>query len=125
MHKKKEWKFSHFTLPVSTPFLGSHPLTEPSSDKISASVAGLFTAAFDDQLEWLVVKGISNYAGDTESSSENNWSTFASITATSVVFNILNDPVVFKQWPHYQGTRTENLFLKEMLHVHHVQRHCT
>ena len=67
------------------------------------SFAGLFTAAFDVQIEWLVVKGISNYADDNESMTE-KWSSFASAMAASVVTNILSDHNVFKQWPHYQGT---------------------
>ena len=32
-----------------------------------------------------------------------NWSKFASANAASLVAKILNDAVVFKRWPHYQG----------------------
>ncbi len=66
------------------------------------SLSGIFTAAFDDQIEWLVVKGITDYADGTERVSE-NWSPFASVMAASVVANILSDPVVFQGWPHYKG----------------------
>ena len=59
-------------------------------------------AAFDDQIEWLVVKGIADYADGTECVSE-NWSPFASVMAASVVSNILSDPVVFRGWSHYKG----------------------
>ena len=66
------------------------------------SVAGLYTAAFDLQVEWLVVKGISSYADGRETTNE-KWSEFASANAASLVAKILNDDVVFKRWPHYQG----------------------
>ena len=66
------------------------------------SVAGLYTAAFDLQVEWLVVKGIDSYADAGESTNE-KWSEFASVNAASLVAKILNDDVVFKRWPHYQG----------------------
>ena len=49
-----------------------------------------------------MVKGISNYADGSESTTK-NWNPFASANAASLVTKILNDPVVFKQWPHYQG----------------------
>ncbi len=64
--------------------------------------SGVFTAAFDDQIEWLVVKGIADYADGTECVSE-NWSPFASVMAASVVANILSDPIVFRGWPYYKG----------------------
>ena len=63
---------------------------------------GLFTAAFDVQVEWLAVKGISNFSDESESVNE-DWRTFASAMAASVVGKILNDSIVFRQWPHYQG----------------------
>ena len=65
-------------------------------------ILGIFTAAFDVQIEWLVVKGIADYADSTDSTSE-NWSPFASVMAASVVANILSDPVVFRGWSHYKG----------------------
>jgi len=68
----------------------------------AVSVAGLYTAAFDLQVEWLVVKGIASYADGRESTNE-KWSELASANAASLVAKILNDDVVFKRWPHYQG----------------------
>ena len=59
---------------------------------------GVFTAAFDEQIEWLVVKGIADFADRTDCTSE-NWRIFASVMAASVVANILSDPVVFRGWP--------------------------
>ena len=66
------------------------------------SVAGLYTAAYDLQVEWLVVKGVANYADGSKTANE-KWSEFASANAASLVAKILNDSDVFKTWPHYQG----------------------
>ena len=53
-------------------------------------------------MEWVVIKGISDYADGTASLTE-QWKPFASVMAASVVNNILREPVVFAQWPHYQN----------------------
>ena len=65
-------------------------------------ITGIFTGAFDKQIEWLIVKGISDYADGAEGTAE-NWSNFASIMAASVAAHILSDPCVFRSWPHYGG----------------------
>ena len=65
-------------------------------------VAGIFTAAFDCQIEWLIVKGIADYADGAEVTKK-SWSHFASVVAASLVAHILSDPAVFKSWPHYEG----------------------
>ena len=72
------------------------------SYELCVSVAGFYTAAFDLQVEWLVVKGIANYADGNLNTNE-NWREFASANAASLVAKILNDAVVFQRWPHYQG----------------------
>ena len=82
------------------PAILNGPIYEASGAAVS--VAGLYTAAFDLQVEWLVVKGISSFADGRETTNE-KWSEFASANAASLVANILNDDVVFKRWPHYQG----------------------
>ena len=64
-------------------------------------VSGTFSAAHDLKMEWVVVKGISGYADGTES--KENWQTFASVTAASLVVSILNQCSDFEDWPHYQG----------------------
>ena len=64
---------------------------------------GIFTAAFDTQIEWLIVKGIADYADCAQLTSE-GWDSCASVTAASLVTHILSDPVVFRSWPHYQGS---------------------
>jgi len=61
---------------------------------------GVFTAAFDCQIEWLIVKGIADFADELASGS---WSTFASVMAASLVAHILSEPYVFRSWPHHQG----------------------
>ena len=61
----------------------------------------MFTAAHDLKMEWVVIKGVSDYADGTASSTK-HWRPFASVMAASVVNNILREPVVFEQWPHYQ-----------------------
>ena len=66
-------------------------------------VLGIFTAAFDTQIEWLIVKGIADYADCAQLTSE-GWASCASVMAASLVTHILSDPVVFRSWPHYQGS---------------------
>ena len=66
-------------------------------------VLGVFTAAFDTQIEWLIVKGIADYADCAQLTSE-AWGSCASVMAASLVTHILSDPVVFRSWPHYHGS---------------------
>ena len=63
----------------------------------------MFTAAFDCQIEWLIVKGIANYADGSQLPSAESWSSHASVMAASIVAHILSEPCVFHSWPHYQG----------------------
>ena len=73
-------------------------------------ITGLFTAAHDLKTEWVVVKGIKDFADDSQHSSY-EWGRFASVMAASVVANILSDPVVFEEWFHYnQGNNNNNLY---------------
>ncbi|XP_078366414.1 NLR family CARD domain-containing protein 4-like isoform X2 [Oculina patagonica] len=76
----------------------------PLATAIEMEGEGVFTAAFDDQIEWLVVKGITDYADGTECVSE-SWRPFASVMAASVVAKILSDPVVFRGWRHYDDMK--------------------
>ena len=55
-------------------------------------------------MEWVVIKGISGYTDGTEE--RENWQTFASVMAASLVANILKECSFFEDWPHYKG----NLF---------------
>ena len=61
-------------------------------------IAGLFAAAHDDKVEWLIVKGVASYTGLSQSVSDDRKS-FASIMAASLVANILSDAIVFQDWP--------------------------
>ena len=56
---------------------------------------GIFTATFDTQIEWLIVKGIAGYADCAQLTSE-GWPSWASVMAASLVTHILSDPVVFR-----------------------------
>ena len=67
-------------------------------------ITGVFTAAFDSGIEWLIVKGIADYA-DSSSTQQNakSWRRFAGVMAASLVMYILSNPTVFYSWPHYKG----------------------
>ena len=62
----------------------------------------MFAAAFDCQIEWLIVKGIADYADGSHLPSE-SWFSCASVMAASLVAHIVSEPFVFRSWPHYQG----------------------
>ena len=64
------------------------------------SVAGLFLAAHDLKIEWIVIKGVANFADGRETES---WKQFASVMAASLTAHILSNPIVFENWPHYKG----------------------
>lgn len=74
----------------------------PNAKAIEMEAEGVYVAAYDLKMEWVVVKGISGYANGTEGNRE-EWRTFASVMAASVVENMLSDSVVFQSWPHYKG----------------------
>ena len=65
---------------------------------LSSLTSGVFAAAYDEKIEWVVVKGVAHFVNQTHLSSE--WMSFASTMAASVVAKMLNDPVVFQEWPH-------------------------
>ena len=48
----------------------------------------------------MIVNGIAGSWGPSQSSSH-EWASFASTMAASVAANILADPVIFQEWPHY------------------------
>lgn len=63
---------------------------------------GVYAAAHNLQIEWVVVKGISDYADGTKDSTK-DWKPYASMMAASLVANVLSQPSVFKDWPRYDG----------------------
>lgn len=64
--------------------------------------SGVFAAAHDLKMEWVVIKGISDYADGSKSKTQ-AWRPFASVMAASVVDNILKVPGLLKDWQHYKG----------------------
>ena len=54
------------------------------------------------KIEWVIVKGVSHFSNDLDPPN-NLWKSFASTMAASLVSNMLNDPLVFKDWPHFDG----------------------
>lgn len=77
----------------------------PNAIGIEMDGQGVFSAAYDLKMEWVVIKGVSNYADGTASFTE-HWKPFASVMAASVVNNILRVPAVFKEWAHYTSSDT-------------------
>ncbi|CAH3119605.1 unnamed protein product [Porites lobata] len=82
--------------------------TNPQAIAMENEGEGVFTAAFDCQIEWLIVKGIADYADGSQLTSE-SWSSCASVMAASLVAHMLNEPCVFRSWPHYQGPQPQEL----------------
>ena len=76
---------------------------------------GVFTAAFDCGIEWLIVKGIADYVDGSQLASE-SWSSYASVMAASLVGHILNEPRVFHSWPHYQGNHSRKEHMIYSIH---------
>ncbi|XP_022809643.1 uncharacterized protein LOC111346638 [Stylophora pistillata] len=82
--------------------IGQHP------EAIAVEMEGgaVFAAAHDFKTEWVVVKGIKDFANERQSSSE-KWKQIACVMAASVVANILNYPVIFQDWPHFSAGTNE------------------
>ena len=66
-------------------------------------------------MEWVVVKGISGYADGTEE--KENWQTFASVTAASLVVSILKECSIFEDWPHYKGKQINFYFFRPTVYL--------
>ncbi|XP_068673510.1 NLR family CARD domain-containing protein 3-like [Montipora foliosa] len=80
----------------------------PEAIAVETEGQGVFAAAYDEKVEWVVVKGVASFVNQTQQS-RSEWMSFASTMAASVVANMLNDPVVFQEWPHCnQGTSNEH-----------------
>lgn len=63
---------------------------------------GLYAAAHKRDVEWIIIKGVSEYAGDS-TSDKTAWREFASLMAASLTAHILSDAAVFQDWPHYKS----------------------
>ena len=68
------------------------------------SLLGVSAAAHNLQIEWIVVKGISDYA-DGNKDSTKDWKPYASVMAASFVAHALRQPSIFKDWPPYGGNK--------------------
>ena len=67
---------------------------------------GVFVAAHYDKVEWVLVKGVASCADHSQDLTD-EWKSFASTNAASVVANMLSDPIIFQDWPHCaQGNYT-------------------
>ncbi|XP_078372057.1 uncharacterized protein LOC144655634 isoform X2 [Oculina patagonica] len=71
----------------------------PDAIAIEREGEGIFAAAHDLKTEWVLIKGIKDFADGSQPASE-EWRVFASVMAASVVANILSDPIVFAEWSH-------------------------
>ena len=78
--------------------------------------SGVYAAAFDNELEWLIVKGISDFAGSPESARE-TWEPYANKSAASLVAHILGDPNIFTDWRNYAGTNDHKCFFVVVVEV--------
>ncbi|XP_066025397.1 NLR family CARD domain-containing protein 3-like [Pocillopora verrucosa] len=74
----------------------------PEAIAVEMEGGGVYTAAHDFKTEWVVVKGIKDFADEVQSSSK-KWKQIACVMAASVVANILNDPAIFQDWPHFHA----------------------
>ncbi|CAH3160544.1 unnamed protein product, partial [Porites lobata] len=66
---------------------------------------GVYAAAHDLDIEWIVIKGISNFADGRKI--KGSWRTFASLMAASLTAHILSDTIVFHDFPHYGRSSKE------------------
>ncbi|XP_022790067.1 uncharacterized protein LOC111329602 [Stylophora pistillata] len=73
----------------------------PEATAIEMEGEGLFVAAHDLNIEWIVIKGVSNLA-DGKKSETDHWRPFASLMAASLVAHTLKDAYVFESWPHFE-----------------------
>ena len=62
--------------------------------------SGVYAAAYDTNIEWVIVKGVASYFHHSQAATS-EWMSFASSMAASVVAKMLIDPRVFRKWRHY------------------------
>lgn len=76
----------------------------PDATAIEMEGEGLFPAARNLGIEWIVIKGVSDYA-DGNKSGTDSWRLFASVMAASLVAHFLCRGHLFKDWPHYRNLK--------------------
>ena len=62
--------------------------------------SGVYAAAYHKKIEWVIVKGVAGYLYQRKS---DEWMSFASIMAASVVAKMVDEPAVFRKWPHFDN----------------------
>ncbi|XP_067017535.1 uncharacterized protein [Acropora muricata] len=76
----------------------------PGAVAIETEGKGVYAAAYDTNIEWVIVKGVASYFHQSQAATS-EWMSFASSMAASVVAKMLIDPRVFRKWRHYnQGS---------------------
>ncbi|XP_067050218.1 uncharacterized protein [Acropora muricata] len=73
----------------------------PEAIAIETEGRGVYAAAYDANMEWVIVKGVASYFHQGQPATD-EWMSFASAMAASVVAKMLNDPTVFLEWPHFK-----------------------
>ncbi|XP_067018708.1 uncharacterized protein [Acropora muricata] len=82
----------------------------PGAVAVETEGAGLYAAAYDANIEWVIVKGVASHFHERKSVTR-EWMSFASTMAASVVAKMLSDPTVFLEWPHLiQGGDSKALY---------------
>ena len=74
----------------------------------------VYTALSDLNIEWIAIKGISDFA-DGRNVESSSWRSFASLMAASLTAHILSNAIVFQHWPHYKSTSKSWTFRKLLL----------
>ncbi|XP_078368789.1 5'-methylthioadenosine/S-adenosylhomocysteine nucleosidase-like [Oculina patagonica] len=77
----------------------------PDAVALEMEGKGIYLAAHDLKMEWVIVKGVSSFAVNGSTSTDESWKTFACCMAASVISNMLSDSVIFEDWPHYGGMK--------------------
>ncbi|XP_067019573.1 protein NLRC3-like isoform X2 [Acropora muricata] len=72
----------------------------PKAVAIETEGEGVYAAAYDANIEWVIVKGVASHFHQSQSATS-EWMSFASAMAASVVAKMLKDPAVFREWRHY------------------------
>lgn len=78
----------------------------PRAIAIEMEGEGLFAAAHDLKVEWIVIKAVSDFADGTKTSTK-SWQQFASVMAASLTAHFLRKPYVFDDWQHYEDDPSE------------------
>ena len=67
--------------------------------------SGVYAAAYDANIEWVMVKGVASYFHQMQSATS-KWMSFASAMAASVVAKMLIDMTVFQEWRYYNQDKS-------------------